>query len=113
MYLVREQWDQEQLGLVADKVNTVVSIICKPEKIFRDGTDSENFGAACRYFHERLDYIYIRRCIFSHLEKIPFSLSLSSMELSEEEGNSTIVFFVDHNTPIPEEFQFGLLRTKT
>lgn len=111
IYIVKEEWDKEELEWWSEKMNRECSLICKPDKRFQAGIIEERFAFAVKYFEERLNYIYTRRNMYSYLQNLPFCLSLLKGESKEDFiNNTTEITSVDHNSALPNEFTNGLYR---
>ena len=112
IYIVKEEWDKEELEWWSGKINGECSLIRNPDKQFQTGLIQERFAAAVRYFEERLNYIYTRRHMYSYLENLPFCISLLKAEIIEGGiDNKFQITSVDQNSPLPKEFTNGLYRT--
>jgi|ERR1035437_824792 hypothetical protein len=112
IYMVKEEWDKEEIKWLSDKIYRDASLFFKPERIFQTGKIEERCAAAIKYFEERLNYIYTRRHLFYYLEKVPFCLSLLKAEMTDKNiGNLTIITSADQDSPLPKEFQNGLFKT--
>ena len=109
VYVVEEQWPNQQVE--DGKFDTFM--FYQPKILFSQGTPEERKKKTLDHLRFRFQNIAIRKGMFSAIEKLPFTVTLSYRESIDGMVKEEILMKVNEkNYPVPPEMHQGLYTVK-